>query len=147
MTLRMSIEQAREKGLLDKENRPRRGTLKQDKDLRDALEEIKQLKAVHKLMVYLARDGHAIAPEHMFHPTRKWRFDLALLDVKIAVEVDGGGWKQGAHHRPLGRQNDNEKDTEAQKLGWQVYRCTPRDVASGRALKKVREMVRARRVE
>lgn len=30
--------------------------------------------------------------EHKFHPTRKWRFDGAWPDQKIAFEVEGGTW-------------------------------------------------------
>ena len=41
--------------------------------------------------------------EYQFHPTRKWRFDFAHLDRKIAVECEGGIWRQGggAHSHPL----------------------------------------------
>ena len=28
--------------------------------------------------------------EYKFHPTRRWRFDLAWPDKKVAVEVQGG---------------------------------------------------------
>lgn len=28
--------------------------------------------------------------EHRFHPTRRWRFDFAWPDEKVALEVEGG---------------------------------------------------------
>ena len=37
--------------------------------------------------------------EHKFHDTRRWRFDLAFMDAKLAVEVEGGIWNYGRHNR------------------------------------------------
>lgn len=28
--------------------------------------------------------------EHRFHPFREWRFDYAIPELKIALEVEGG---------------------------------------------------------
>jgi very-short-patch-repair endonuclease len=59
----------------------------------------------------------------------------------VAVEVDGGGWVQGAHHRKKGRDNDNEKDREAQLMGWQVFRFDWDMVKDGTAIGVVRRAV------
>lgn len=65
--------------------------------------------------------------EHRFHPERKWRFDLAHLDSKVAIECDGmlpaskGG---GRHQRIEGFSNDCEKVNAAILLGWRVLRFT-----------------------
>ena len=72
--------------------------------------------------------------ELKFHPTRKWRFDLAFMDAKIAVEVDGGVFIQGRHSRGAGIEKDCEKFAEATALGWRVLRVTPRHVTSGQAV-------------
>ena len=72
--------------------------------------------------------------EHRFHPTRRWRFDVAWLDHKLAVEVDGGGFVQGRHSRGTGIEKDAEKFAEAMLLGWRVIRTTPRQVKSGQAV-------------
>lgn len=64
--------------------------------------------------------------EYRFHPTRKWRFDFAYPDKKIALEVEGGTWVGGRHINPIGFQKDCEKYNEAAKMGWKVYRCTPK---------------------
>ena len=35
-------------------------------------------------------------PEYRFHPTRKWRFDYAWPENKIALEVEGGSGRVDA---------------------------------------------------
>lgn len=62
--------------------------------------------------------------EVRFHPTRKWRFDFALLPLskKIAIEVEGGVWSRGRHTRGSGYIGDMEKYNEAAILGWTVLR-------------------------
>jgi very-short-patch-repair endonuclease len=62
--------------------------------------------------------------EYKFHPERKWRFDFALIDHKIAIEIEGGTWTGGRHVRAAGYRNDCEKYNEAVKLGWRVLRYT-----------------------
>jgi very-short-patch-repair endonuclease len=75
--------------------------------------------------------------EYPFHPTRKWRFDYAWIDRKIAVEVDGGIWirgrsgRGGAHSLPTNILRDMEKSNEAQKLGWRIFRFTPTEIKKG----------------
>lgn len=80
--------------------------------------------------------------EHRFHPERKWRFDLAFPDLKLAVEVEGGLWVNGRHNRGAGFEADLEKYGEAQKLGWTVYRCSPGMVTKGAAIATIRDLVR-----
>lgn len=63
--------------------------------------------------------------EVVFHNRRKWRFDLADKENKIAVEIEGGIWTNGAHARGKGIARDIEKYNAAQSLGWKVYRTTP----------------------
>ncbi len=60
--------------------------------------------------------------ELRFHPSRRWRFDFAFPDKKIAVEVEGGIWARGRHTRGGGYAGDVEKYNEAVKLGWRVLR-------------------------
>jgi very-short-patch-repair endonuclease len=58
--------------------------------------------------------------EYRFHPTRKWRFDWAYPDVKLAIECDGGKWApHGGRHNTTG---DREKLNEAARLGWRILR-------------------------
>jgi len=72
--------------------------------------------------------------EHRFHPTRKWRFDVAVPAWMLAIEIDGGGFVQGRHSRGMGMEQDAEKFAEAAILGWTVLRVTPRHVKSGQAI-------------
>ena len=60
--------------------------------------------------------------EYRFHPTRRWRFDYAWPDLKLAVEYEGGTWSGGRHTRALGYAKDCEKYNEAALLGWKVFR-------------------------
>lgn len=58
--------------------------------------------------------------EHPFHPTRKWRFDIAWTELKVAVECDGGQHKaRGGRHN---QDPDREKINTATAMGWSVFR-------------------------
>jgi hypothetical protein len=72
--------------------------------------------------------------EYRFHPTRKWRFDLAWPDRSLAVEIDGAVWTGGRHTRGAGVEKDTEKYAEALLAGWRVLRVTTGQVKSGQAL-------------
>ena len=80
------------------------------------------------------------AREHVFHPTRRWRFDFVILAMYIAVEIEGfgrfvkGQHVAGRHQRFVGATGDCEKYAEALILGWRVLRVTPAQVKSGQAL-------------
>lgn len=63
--------------------------------------------------------------EYRFHPTRRWRFDYAIPEHKIAVEVEGGVWSGGRHTSPKGFLNDIEKYNTCTLMGWRLFRCTP----------------------
>jgi hypothetical protein len=70
--------------------------------------------------------GFAPLQEYKFHPTRKWRFDAAYPSIKLAFEVEGGTWAGGRHVNPVGFEKDCEKYNEAARLGWKVFRLTPK---------------------
>lgn len=72
--------------------------------------------------------------EFRFHPERKWRFDFAWPDKRIAVEIEGGTFTRGRHVRPLGYECDCEKYNEAALRGWKVLRFTTRQITKGIAL-------------
>lgn len=63
--------------------------------------------------------------EYCFHAKRRWRFDVAFVAAKIAIEVEGGAFTQGRHVRGKGYLGDMEKYTEAAIAGWIVIRITP----------------------
>ena len=62
--------------------------------------------------------------EYRFHPVRRWRFDHANPEYKVAIEYEGGIWTGGRHTRGTGYKNDCDKYNAAQVLGWRVLRYT-----------------------
>lgn len=75
--------------------------------------------------------GYKPTLEHRFHPVRKWRFDVAFPDAKVAAEIDGGAWSAGRHTRGAGFIADQKKTNAAALLGWAVYRFTWEDLKTG----------------
>lgn len=73
--------------------------------------------------------------EHKFHDSRKWAFDYAWPDIKLAFELEGGAFIKGRHTRPKGFTEDIVKYNEAQLLGWVVLRATSAQVKDGHAIK------------
>ena len=69
-------------------------------------------------------------PEYEFHPTRKFRFDYAIPQWRIGIEVEGGIWRQGggAHSHPSNIERDIEKYNCAAIQGWRVLRYAPEDL-------------------
>ena len=63
--------------------------------------------------------------EHRFHPVRRWRFDYAWIDHKVALEVEGGVGTGGRHTRGAGFVADIEKYNAATVAGWRVVRVVP----------------------
>ncbi len=66
--------------------------------------------------------------EFQFHPTRRWRFDYAWPDQKIALEIHGATHKGGRHVTGKGFAGDREKMNEAQLLGWIVIEAATENI-------------------
>jgi len=89
-------------------------------------------------------------PEFKFHPSRKWPFDWAWPDLKIALEQEGivypttpGDYKAGGRHASVsGFTKDIEKYGHAFALGWRVLRCLPKQIENGTAIKWLEPMLR-----
>lgn len=79
--------------------------------------------------------------EFKFHPTRRWRFDYAIPEHKIAVEVEGGVWTNGRHTRPQGFLGDIEKYNTATLMGWRVFRTTPTELVRTATLKMLKQAI------
>ncbi|WP_429112543.1 hypothetical protein [Aeromonas rivipollensis] len=71
------------------------------------------------------------ATELLFHPKRKWRFDYAWEEQKLALEIHGGIHSGGRHTRGRGFVEDRAKMNEASLLGWTVLEVTPEHIKSG----------------
>jgi hypothetical protein len=79
--------------------------------------------------------------EHKFAQDRRWRFDFAWLEQRVAVEVDGGVWTGGRHTRGKGFLADCEKINRAQELGWCVLRYPPAALTRAETLQQIRVLV------
>lgn len=78
--------------------------------------------------------------EHVFHPTRGWKIDLAYPMQQKAIEIEGGV------HRIKSRfLRDVEKYNEMTFMGWKLIRVTNEMVKNGEALKVVRRFIEAQR--
>lgn len=91
--------------------------------------------------------GVEVVKEYMFHYTRKWRFDYAIPELKVAVEIDGGVWDYGRHNRPQGYMDDMEKLNNAISLGWYVLRFTTYDRMTNATLSLIKKTVELRQKE
>ena len=74
--------------------------------------------------------GHErVVTEHKFHPVRRWRFDYAIPEIKLAVEYNGhGGFVQAGgvsrHGSIIGMTLDADKMNAAIGQGWRVLTFT-----------------------
>jgi len=87
--------------------------------------------------------------EYQFHLERKWRFDIAFVEQKVALEIEGGlfrggrggGNAIGAHTSGVGVLRDMEKYNEAVVMGWRVVRVTPRQISDGTAVRLLWKLI------
>lgn len=80
--------------------------------------------------------------ELVFAKPRRFRFDFAWPDRKLAAEVDGAVWSGGRHTRGAGVESDCEKVNLALALGWRVARFSTGMVRDGRALHTLETLLR-----
>lgn len=79
--------------------------------------------------------------EHKFHPERKWRFDFAWPEQKVALEVQGGLFVGGRHARGAGIARDMEKASAAASLGWRLLLVQPNDLCTLDTLNLIRKTI------
>jgi very-short-patch-repair endonuclease len=72
-----------------------------------------------------------LAPKHLqpiaeypFAKPRKFRFDYAFPEQRVAIELEGGSWSGGRHTRGQGFEDDCTKYNLAVQLNWRVLRYT-----------------------
>lgn len=76
------------------------------------------------MQAWRAMGGPELEAEYRFDLTRRWRFDFAHVDSRVAVEIDGGTHSQGRHTRHEGFRGDCEKKNAATLQGWRVFTLT-----------------------
>ena len=65
--------------------------------------------------------------EYKFLHDRRFRFDIAIPEHKIAIEFEGGIFRNGRHTRGKGYANDAKKYNLAVRHGWKLLRYTSED--------------------
>lgn len=84
-----------------------------------------------------ASTSYQVVRELRFHvpeegeKQRRWKFDAAIPELMVAIEMEGGTWSGGRHIRPAGYEADCEKYNTATLQGWDVYRLVPRMLNQG----------------
>lgn len=84
-------------------------------------------------------EGLSPEREYRFDPVRRWRFDFAFPEQKIAVEIEGGTWNGGRHTRGGAFAKDCAKYNMACHGGWRVFRYTTDMVMDGTAINDILE--------
>jgi len=88
--------------------------------------------------------GFDVTPEHRFHDARKWRIDYAIIQEKIAIEVEGGAYIKGRHTRPAGFIADMEKYNELTRAGWRLIRVTPKELMTMKTINLIKDLINAK---
>jgi very-short-patch-repair endonuclease len=94
-----------------------------------------------------ARKMPTPTPEYRFHPVRKFRWDWAWPEARLALEVEGGVWSGGAHGRGTGIVRDMEKSTLAAEEGWRIIRVTPSNLATEATMDSIHRALQWRTTE
>lgn len=92
--------------------------LKSDKPSKKEPEAIRHILEV----LWMLKIDHV--QEYQFHPARKWRFDVALVDKMIGIEYEGLMAAKSRHTTISGFSNDCTKYNQANVCGWKVLRYT-----------------------
>ncbi len=80
--------------------------------------------------------------QHRFAPPRRFRFDVAWPDRKVAVEVQGGIWSGGRHARGSGIAVECQKFSLAAARGWRILPVTREMIESGEAVELIAQALK-----
>lgn len=121
MTSKWTIEDVRrleEKGVkIEKSIKPKLLS----KTVRPSKKEPEALRHIKEVLWLLKIDYQT---EYQFHPARKFRFDIAIPELKLGIEFEGLISDKSRHTTITGYTNDCIKYNLAQSFGWKVYRYT-----------------------
>jgi len=78
--------------------------------------------------------------EYRFAPPRRYRFDFAYPEKKVAIECEGGSFTLGRHNRSTGFRDDCRKYNLAVLSGWKVLRYTKEMLESGEAVDEIKAL-------
>ena len=92
--------------------------------IKSALKSIKRNKYLHDMLLTLKLAAIPYEIEFKFHPKRKWRSDIHILEKGILIEYDGLLSNKSRHTTLTGFSNDCEKRNQATILGYKVLTYT-----------------------
>ncbi len=84
----------------------------------------KQSSNVDFMCTVLKACGIEYTTEFKFDSIRIFRFDIAIPNIKVAIEYEGINSKKSGHTTMTGYTKDCEKYNLAQVQGWRVLRYT-----------------------
>ena len=109
---------------------------------------IKQSPTVDEFCLFLRGENIAYEVEYRFDTEkavksdrRRFKFDIAIPSLMIAIEFEGINSKKSRHTTPTGYTNDCEKYNLAVKLGWRVLRYTM--INEGNFKKDIMSLIKA----
>lgn len=107
---------------------------------------IRQIQPRHDLFTTTCKTdiGVEAVKELLFHQGRNWRFDYAIPEHRIAIEVEGGVWSRGRHVRPQGFLKDMEKYNTAAMSGWLLLRVTPDELMTNKCFEMIKAAIESR---
>lgn len=76
--------------------------------------------------------------QHIFHPTRQWRFDFAFPKIKLAIEIQGYG---KGHADYMSMSNDYMKHNEAIRLHWSILYFMGHDIKDDAIHKTIKYII------
>jgi len=77
--------------------------------------------------------------EYTFLPGRKFRADLAYVEKKILIEVQGGIYTKSAHNTGMGLERDYTKYNLANLSGWRVLQFSRSMIEDGSAVEMIKK--------
>ena len=90
-----------------------------------ARNDCKEVQYIHwQLKYWCIEKGYTLEKELQFAKPRKFRFDFAIPEFKIAIEYDGLNSDKSGHATLVGFTSDTEKINLAISKGWRVLRYT-----------------------
>jgi len=97
-----------------------------EKEVSKKLPKIKRKEApqLMEMKMFLRCENIPFEAEYKFSDKRKFRFDIAFPEKKIAVEYEGIFAGKSRHTNVMGYSKDTEKYNLAGSLGWTVLRYT-----------------------
>lgn len=94
---------------------------------------------------WIALTGPRLVPQYVFHPRRRWKFDWAHPESRVAIEVHGGTWMHKSRHvSGTGFWGDRIKMNAALRLNWKVFELISDDLSDPRIHREILDEIQRR---